>query len=69
VVVCEGAIPDISTVCGITLAPDSATPIAQRVARYLERQGLLERDVGNRYLTAEGVDTDSESSMIQLLGS
>ena len=47
----------------------SATPIAQRVARYLERQGLLERDVGNRYLTAEGVDTDRESPMNQLLGS
>jgi len=69
VVVGEGAIPDISTVCGITLAPDSATPIAHRVARYLERQGLLERDVGNRYLTAEGVDTDRESPTNQLLGS
>ena len=43
--------------------------IAQRVARYLERQGLLVRDVGNRYLTAEGVDTDPDSPMNQLLGS
>ena len=28
--------------------------IAHRVARYLERQGLLVRDAGHRYLTAEG---------------
>jgi len=28
--------------------------IAQRVGRYLERQGLLVRDAGNSYLTAEG---------------
>jgi hypothetical protein len=43
--------------------------IAHRVARYLERQGLLERDAGNNYLTAEGVDADPESPMNQLLGS
>ncbi len=43
--------------------------IAHRVARYLERQGLLVRDAGNSYLTAEGVDTDPDSPMIQLLGS
>ena len=30
--------------------------IAHRVARYLERQGLLVRDAGNSYLTADGVD-------------
>ena len=43
--------------------------IAQRVARYLERQGLLVRDTGNSYLTAEGVDTDPDSPMKQLMGS
>jgi hypothetical protein len=30
--------------------------IAHRVARYLERQGLLERDTGNIYLTPEAVE-------------
>jgi hypothetical protein len=39
------------------------------VARYLERQGLLVRDAGNSYLTAEGVDGDPDSPMKQLLGS
>ena len=34
--------------------------IAHRVARYLERQGLLERDAGHTYLTADGVDEDAE---------
>ena len=43
--------------------------IAHRVARYLERQGLLERDAGHTYLTADGVDEDAESPMNQLLGS
>jgi len=43
--------------------------IAHRVARYLERQGLLVRDAGNSYLTAEGVDADPESPMSHLLGS
>ena len=43
--------------------------IAHRVARYLERQGLLERDAGHTYLTAEDVDEDPESPMNQLLGS
>jgi len=28
--------------------------IAQRIARYLERQGLLARDADNSYLTADG---------------
>ena len=42
--------------------------IAHRVARYLERQGLLVHDAGNSYLTAEDVDTDPESPMNQLLG-
>ena len=43
--------------------------IAHRVARYLERHGWLVRDAGNSYLTAEGVDTDPDSPMTQLLGS
>ena len=43
--------------------------IAHRVARYLERQGWLVRDAGNSYLTAEGVDTNPDSPMKQLLGS
>jgi hypothetical protein len=42
--------------------------IAQRVGRYLERQGLLVRDAGNSYLTAEGVDADPESPIDHLLG-
>ena len=43
--------------------------IAHRVARYLERQGLLVRDDGNSYLTTEGMDADPESPMNHLLGS
>ena len=43
--------------------------IAHRVARYLERQGLLERDTGHTYLTANGIDADPESPMNHLLGS
>jgi hypothetical protein len=43
--------------------------IAHRVARYLERRGLLERDAGHTYLTANGVDENPESPMNQLLGS
>ena len=43
--------------------------IARRVGRYLERQGLLVRDAGNRYLTAEGADADNEAPMNHLLGS
>ena len=33
--------------------------IAHRVARYLERQGLLERDVENSYLSLEGFEEDT----------
>ncbi len=40
-------------------------PIARRVGRYLERQGLLERDAENSYLTTDAV---SEDPMNQLLG-
>jgi len=43
--------------------------IAHRVARYLERQGLLERDTSNIYLTPEAVDASDEDSSNQLLGS
>ena len=43
--------------------------IARRVARHLERQGLLARDTGHTYLTADGVDEDPQSPMNQLLGS
>jgi hypothetical protein len=39
--------------------------IARRVGRYLERQGLLERDAENNYLTRDAV---SEDPMNQLLG-
>jgi len=43
--------------------------IAQRVGRYLERQGLLERDTGNIYLTQEAEDASDEDPSNQLLGS
>ena len=43
--------------------------IAHRVARYLERQGLLERDTGNIYLSPEVVDASDEDPSNQLLGS
>jgi len=43
--------------------------IAHRVARYLVRQGLLERDTGNIYLTPEAVDASDDDPSNQLLGS
>jgi len=43
--------------------------IATRVGRYLERQGLLERDNGQPYLTSEALGGDNETPMHQLLGS
>jgi len=43
--------------------------IAQRAGRYLERQGLLESDTGNIYLTQEAVDAADEDPSNQLLGS
>lgn len=43
--------------------------IAQRVGRYLERQGLVERDTGNIYLTPEAVGASDEDLSNQLLGS
>jgi len=42
--------------------------IAQRVGRYLERQGLMERDAGNIFLTQEAVDASGEDPTNQLLG-
>ena len=39
--------------------------IAHRVGRFLERQGLLERDAENRYRVGEGAET---GPMDQLLG-
>ena len=43
--------------------------IAHRVARYLECQGLVERDTGNVYLTPEAVDASDDDPSNQLLGS
>jgi len=43
--------------------------IAQRVGRCLERQGLLERDTGQPYLTSEALGGDDETPMHQLQGS
>jgi len=43
--------------------------IAHRVGRYLERQGLMERDAGNIFLTQEAVDASDEDPSNQLLGS
>jgi hypothetical protein len=39
--------------------------IARRIARFLERQGLLERDAENSYLASDAVDDDP---MDQLMG-
>jgi len=43
--------------------------IVQRVGRYLERQGLVERDVGNILLTQEAVHASDDDPTNQLLGS
>lgn len=43
-----------------------AHTIAHRVGRFLERQGLLERDAENSYLTSDG---ENDDPMNQLLGS
>jgi hypothetical protein len=42
--------------------------IAHRVGRYLERKGLLERDAGNSYLSAQAVETPDEDPSHQLFG-
>ena len=38
--------------------------IAHRVGRYLERQGLLERDVENSYLASDAVDDEAMNSLL-----
>jgi hypothetical protein len=43
--------------------------IAQRVGRYLERQGLVERDTGNIFLTQNAVCASDEDPSNQLFGS
>ena len=43
--------------------------IAHRVGRYLERQGLVERDAGNIFLTQDAVRTSDEDPTNQLMGS
>jgi hypothetical protein len=60
-------------ICGLSvwIRPTSAEltalvhTIARRVGRYLERQGLIERDAENTYLRLDGVDEDPRA---QLLG-
>jgi hypothetical protein len=42
--------------------------IAHRIGRYLERQGLLESDTGNSYLTAQAVDAPDDDPSHHLLG-
>jgi hypothetical protein len=42
--------------------------IVQRIARCLERQGLLVRDADNSYLTAHAVDSADDDPMHHLLG-
>jgi ribosomal protein S27E len=42
--------------------------IAHRLGRYLERQGLLERDTGDSYLTAQAVDAPGDDPSHHLLG-
>jgi len=41
-----------------------AHTIAHRVGRFLERQGLLERDAENSYLVADAVDDDAMNSLL-----
>jgi hypothetical protein len=43
--------------------------IAHRVGRYLERQGLVEGDTGNVYLTPDAVNASDDDPSSQLLGS
>jgi len=42
--------------------------IAHRVGHYLERQGLLEHDSGDRYLTAQAADAPDDDPSHHLLG-
>ncbi len=41
-----------------------AHTIAQRVGRFLERQGLLERDAENSYLASDAVDDEAMNSLL-----
>ncbi len=41
--------------------------IAHRIGRYLERKGLLERDTGNSYLTAQAMETPNDDPSHHLL--
>jgi hypothetical protein len=41
-----------------------AHTIAHRVGRFLERQGLLERDAENSYLASDAVDDDAMNSLL-----
>jgi hypothetical protein len=41
-----------------------AHTIAQRVGRFLERRGLLERDAENRYLAGEAAEADSMDHLV-----
>jgi hypothetical protein len=43
--------------------------IARRVGRYLEHEGLIERETGNIFLTQEALDASDEDPTNQLLGS
>ena len=38
--------------------------IARRVGRYLERQGLLERDAENSYLTTDAISEDPMNMLL-----
>lgn len=42
--------------------------ISHRVARFLERQGLVERDAENSYLNLDGLDDDEAGAMPDLYG-
>ena len=42
--------------------------IARRIGRYLEHRGLLERDTGNSYLTAQAVDAPDDDPSHHLFG-
>ena len=53
----------MSSASGVRLFRQLTHTIAQRIACYLERQGLLERDAENSYLTADAM---AEAPMDQL---
>ena len=65
---CAAWFRQVSAPTGAELTQLSHT-IAHRVARHLERQGLLVRDEECSYLTADGLDIDPDSPMSHLLGS